>query len=697
MTATITALVAKVAMDTSAVSAGSAQVRKDAATVSRVFRSMETDTDKLEKKVYALHQQYKRGAITAEQYQAALAHLEQKYITGPAAAKRASDETKRLADEQRKANESARRLQQGIDALGREEREQEALLRRQAEALRAVKKSTDDASGSNNRLLSSVKTVAAAYLSFQGAKAGLKIASDMEQAAVSFEVMTGSAQKGQKVLSDLRKFAASTPITLSGAQSAAQTLLAFGVSTEKIMPSLRMLGDVSGGNQERFKSLALVFADVQSRGRLMGQDLLQLINAGFNPLQIISEKTGKSLTDLKKDMENGAISADMVTQAFLSATGEGGRFFGMMDRMSKTALGSYNQLISAIQEVVGSTVQVFLPALAKTSQFLERAVRSVQVFAGSLNKTQVQMLTAVGAFSAAVFIIPKLIAAISGIITAIRAMTAAQITALAFTGPKGWATIVVSAGIAAAAVYGVGSAFDAYTESITEAQEQTEELADKQGKAASGTERQGRQLSKNEKSFHAMEASLNKQIQQLTLGEEAYRRQQMFQQGFSIAQVEKISFMHRELELIERQNQAREQQMQRMKADAENRKRLLEDAMKKGRELMEKNNPVLAVSKQLGELQMLLRINAIDQKTFFKERNKILKQSLARDAMPQASAIEVGSAEFTKMVADGFNQEVDAQIQKMEEQRLLQAAQLAATKETNRRLQEMGIMKRIIP
>ena len=79
--------------------------------------------------------------------------------------------------------------------------------------------------------------------------------------------------------------------------------------------------------KNKLSSLTLAFSQVQSTGRLMGQDLLQMIGQGFNPLQIISEKTGRSMADLKKDMENGAISADMVTEAFKIATSEGGRFF----------------------------------------------------------------------------------------------------------------------------------------------------------------------------------------------------------------------------------------------------------------------------------------------------------------------------------------------------------------------------------
>lgn len=90
------------------------------------------------------------------------------------------------------------------------------------------------------------------------------------------------------------------------------------------------------GNADRFQHLALAFAQVSAAGKLTGQDLLQMVNAGFNPLQEISKKTGKSISELKDDMADGAISVKMVEDAMKGATSEGGRFFGGMEKASKT-------------------------------------------------------------------------------------------------------------------------------------------------------------------------------------------------------------------------------------------------------------------------------------------------------------------------------------------------------------------------
>lgn len=174
---------------------------------------------------------------------------------------------------------------------------------------------------------------------FKVGQAAIAAASEVEDLQTQFEVMLGSAGDAAIFVDKIRSMAAATPFGTSDLARGAVTLKQFGVATEDVLPTLKMLGDVSGGNAQRLQSLSLVFGQIQSTGRLMGQDLLQLINVGFNPLQVISKQTGRSMADLKKDMEAGAISAEMVTAAFKSATSQGGMFFKGMEKASKTFSG----------------------------------------------------------------------------------------------------------------------------------------------------------------------------------------------------------------------------------------------------------------------------------------------------------------------------------------------------------------------
>ncbi|MCZ2140812.1 MAG: tape measure protein [Bacteroidia bacterium] len=181
-----------------------------------------------------------------------------------------------------------------------------------------LKDSLNNAEGASKAFAGMIATVATGLAAATGF--AIKSASDMENLRISLDVMTGSAENGEKVFKDLYDFAAKTPFETSDLAKATQTMLGFGISSEDVMGNLKMLGDVSMGNKDKLGSLTLAFSQITSTGRLMGQDLLQLINAGFNPLTIISQKTGKSMTELKDEMSKGAISAEMVTDAFKTAT-----------------------------------------------------------------------------------------------------------------------------------------------------------------------------------------------------------------------------------------------------------------------------------------------------------------------------------------------------------------------------------------
>lgn len=243
------------------------------------------------------------------------------------------------------------------------------------------------------QLLSSFKTWVGGLAIGAGftllAKTGLDAAMTMETLNAQFKVMTGSAERSAELLADISDFAAKTPFSKLGLADAGKTLMAFGLEAEKVVPTLRMLGDVAGADQNKLKGLALVFGQIQSTGRLMGQDLLQLINQGFNPLTEISKQTGISVAKLKDAMAQGAISADMVTAAFQSATSEGGLFYKNLEAQSQTLQGRISTLKDNVVTALQNMVEAFLPMISAGVDMLiafnwTPIVASVQSFAQAL-------------------------------------------------------------------------------------------------------------------------------------------------------------------------------------------------------------------------------------------------------------------------------------------------------------------------
>ena len=228
-------------------------------------------------------------------------------------------------------------------------------LKELSSTLADVGKSVKDSTSSmSSKLASSLKDVGSSIsvgltlpLALFG-KSALQIAAQMEQVSVSFEVFTGSAEVASQMLGELKNQALNSPMQFQDIAKGAQTLLGYGLTAEQVIPITKMLGDVSGGNADRFSRLSLAFGQVNASGRLMGQETRQMINAGFNPLQAISEKTGESMASLSKRMKDGQISVQEVGNAFIYATSEGGRFYGNAEKQSQTLAGAYNKLSESI-------------------------------------------------------------------------------------------------------------------------------------------------------------------------------------------------------------------------------------------------------------------------------------------------------------------------------------------------------------
>ena len=163
-------------------------------------------------------------------------------------------------------------------------------------------------------------------------------------------LMNGNAEAADALLSKIRSYGKSTVYDTSGLVNAQKTMMAFGLEADTAFKSLQHIGDIALGDSQKMQSLALAFAQAQSTGKLMGQDLMQMINAGFNPLEVISQRTGKSIATLKDEMSKGAISAQMVAQAFQWATEEGGRFYQGAETAAQTVSGRIAKMRDTVDE-----------------------------------------------------------------------------------------------------------------------------------------------------------------------------------------------------------------------------------------------------------------------------------------------------------------------------------------------------------
>lgn len=176
----------------------------------------------------------------------------------------------------------------------------------------------------------------------------IKVRGEFQQMETTINILLGNKEKADALLSQIKDYAKVSPLTLSDISAATQMMLELNMEAEKIPTYFMAIGDISMGDSSKFNSLTLAFSQVSATGKLMGADLNQMIKAGFNPLSVISEQTGISVAQLKEEMSKGAISAEMVQQAFIGATSAGGKFYNMSQEASNGLSGQISILEGAI-------------------------------------------------------------------------------------------------------------------------------------------------------------------------------------------------------------------------------------------------------------------------------------------------------------------------------------------------------------
>lgn len=194
---------------------------------------------------------------------------------------------------------------------------------------------------------------------------GVKYNASMETYSTSFETMTGSAEKAAEIMQQLQKIGAETPFEFEDLAKTTNTLMQFGFTADEAIESMQMLGDISQGSAQKMDSITRAFGKMSSSGKVSLEDINMMIDAGFNPLQEISQTTGESMADLYARISDGAMSVDEITASMQRATSEGGMYFQSMDKQSQTFSGQLSTLSDNAQSFLGNITSGIFEKLAQ--------------------------------------------------------------------------------------------------------------------------------------------------------------------------------------------------------------------------------------------------------------------------------------------------------------------------------------------
>lgn len=210
--------------------------------------------------------------------------------------------------------------------------------------------------------------VAFGGLTAAGVAVGVKTAASLQNARVAFSTMLGSGKKADAFLRKLAKFAAATPFEFPELQEAASSLISAGINADKVIPIMTSLGNATSGmgtGSEGIKRATVALQQMNAAGRITGEDLNQLRDAGIPVFDLLAAATGKSKKEVAALAQAGKLgAADLAKLMGALETGKGlERFNGLMEKQSKTLGGAWSTLSDTVQMGLANALQPAVPIL----------------------------------------------------------------------------------------------------------------------------------------------------------------------------------------------------------------------------------------------------------------------------------------------------------------------------------------------
>ena len=181
-------------------------------------------------------------------------------------------------------------------------------------------------------------------------KFAIETASAAETTEISFTTMLGSAEAAEQMMGDLSDFAAKTPFELSGLQTATRQLLAYGFTSEEVIPMLTAVGDATsalGTGQAGIESVTRALGQMQTRGKVSAEEMLQLTEAGVPAWEYLARAIGTDTAGAMEAVSSGAEDAQTGIDALTAGMEQD--FGGMMEQQSQTVAGLFSNLSDAIE------------------------------------------------------------------------------------------------------------------------------------------------------------------------------------------------------------------------------------------------------------------------------------------------------------------------------------------------------------
>lgn len=206
---------------------------------------------------------------------------------------------------------------------------------------------------------------AAAFLKFSFGQAG-----ELERQTKSLQVLTGSLETAKGIIGELQAFGAVTPFTSTELIETAKRMKAFGFETNQVVDITKRLADVAGATGADLGGIATAFGQIQAKGRLQGEELLQLQERGVALQDELRKMYGLTGEEFSKALQKGQISAKAAEVALIRLTEKGGKYANGAIAQSDTLFGKLSTLQDALQRFGQNIGKVLSPIFKGIIDFL---------------------------------------------------------------------------------------------------------------------------------------------------------------------------------------------------------------------------------------------------------------------------------------------------------------------------------------
>lgn len=368
-------LFVRIGVDTSDYDKGAKDTEKSATGLKKVFDNLSDAVGKVGLKSEATAVQHESLSKQLKDAKSKVTELRAAYVKAASETGATSKQTEKLRAELKDAENQVESLRTELQKYPGTLQKAQSAARKFGSVLGTVGGVAAKGVGLAVTGLTTAATAAGAAVVALG-KIGLDYNSQMETYTTNFEVMLGSTEAAAQKVEELKTMAAKTPFEMGDLAQATQTLLAFNVANEDTTGILTMLGDISLGNSQKLDSLTRAYGKMNAAQKVSLEDINMMIDAGFNPLLLVAEKTGESMADLYDRVSDGEVAVSEITDAMKQATSEGGQFYKGMEKASQTMQGLISTLADNAKALAGKIFEPISKSL--TSTLLPAAIESVE-------------------------------------------------------------------------------------------------------------------------------------------------------------------------------------------------------------------------------------------------------------------------------------------------------------------------------